>query len=166
MFDLGGLELAPPAGLEPFQGQSCVTAAVKAAAGSRSVPAVGRLLLTVVGALLRALAKDVAQLRLLRGATATRGKPARPRIVGSEWAKVGERCVADTSFRALVRLDRRIVVASEVNRADPVRARSEPSINLNHRGRRPAHTLEWLNVSFAFARPYAGGPTSVTRAIH
>jgi hypothetical protein len=49
---------------------------------------------------------------------------------------------------------------------DPVRARSELSINLNHRGRRPAHTLEWLNVSFAFGRPYAGGPTSVTRAIH
>jgi len=37
---------------------------------------------------------------------------------------------------------------------------------VNHRGRRPAHTLEWLNVSFAFARPYAGGPISVTRAIH
>jgi hypothetical protein len=96
--------------------------------GSRSVPAVGRLLLAVVkqcnalarfstrravvrraprstqdlvGALLRALAKDVAQLRLLRGASATRGKLARARIVGSEWAKVGERCVADTSFRAL-----------------------------------------------------------------
>jgi hypothetical protein len=55
----------------------------------------------LVGALLRALAKDVAQLRLLRGASATRGKLARARIVGSEWAKVGERCVADTSFRAL-----------------------------------------------------------------